>query len=159
MRFRIASENPLKTEVVKQLLKRHKGSHILIIGQYIGQLTKLSKELKIPLLTGSATQEKRDRYYGMFKRGEIDVLMVSKIGNIAVDLPDANVAIQISGTFGSRQEEAQRLGRILRPKPGPNSAYFYTIVTQNSMEQDFALNRQMFLTEQGYEYRIERFNQ
>ena len=82
-----------------------------------------------------------------------------KDGNIAVDLPDANVAIQISGTFGSRQEEAQRLGRILRPKPGPNSAYFYTIVTQNSMEQDFALNRQMFLTEQGYEYRIERFNQ
>ncbi len=159
VRFRIASENPAKTEVVKQLLKRHKGSHILIIGQYIGQLTKLSKELKIPLLTGSATQEKRDRYYGMFKKGEIDVLMVSKIGNIAVDLPDANVAIQISGTFGSRQEEAQRLGRILRPKPGPNSAYFYTIVTQNSMEQDFALNRQMFLTEQGYEYRIERFNQ
>ncbi|MBO7448643.1 DEAD/DEAH box helicase [bacterium] len=158
VRFRIASENPNKTEVVKQLLERHKGSHILIIGQYIGQLTKLSKELKIPLLTGSATQDKRDRYYGMFKKGEIDVLMVSKIGNIAVDLPDANVAIQISGTFGSRQEEAQRLGRILRPKPGPNSAYFYTIVTQNSMEQDFALNRQMFLTEQGYEYRIERFN-
>ena len=159
VRFRIASENPNKTEVVKQLLERHKGSHILIIGQYIGQLTKLSKELKIPLLTGSATQDKRDRYYVMFKKGEIDVLMVSKIGNIAVDLPDANVAIQISGTFGSRQEEAQRLGRILRPKPGPNSAYFYTIVTQNSMEQDFALNRQMFLTEQGYEYRIERFNQ
>ncbi|MBR5623545.1 DEAD/DEAH box helicase [bacterium] len=159
VRFRIASENPAKTGCVKMLLERHKGSHILIIGQYIGQLTKLSKELNIPLLTGSASQERRDRFYGMFRRGEINVLMVSKIGNIAVDLPDANVAIQISGTFGSRQEEAQRLGRILRPKPGLNNAYFYTIVTQNSMEQDFALNRQMFLTEQGYEYRIEKYKE
>lgn len=158
VRFRIASENPNKTDCVKMLLKRHKGSHILIIGQYIGQLTKLAKELKIPLLTGAATQEKRDRFYGMFKKGEISTLIVSKIGNIAVDLPDANVAIQISGSFGSRQEEAQRLGRILRPKSGPNCAFFYTIVTQNSIEQDFALNRQMFLTEQGYEYRIERFS-
>ena len=159
VRFRIASENPAKTSCVKMLLERHKGSHILIIGQYIGQLTKLSKELNVPLLTGSASQERRDRFYGMFRRGEINVLMVSKIGNIAVDLPDANVAIQISGTFGSRQEEAQRLGRILRPKPGLNNAYFYTIVTQNSMEQDFALNRQMFLTEQGYEYRIEKYKE
>ena len=159
IRFRIASENPVKTGCVKMLLERHKGSHILIIGQYIGQLTKLSKELDVPLLTGSASQERRDRFYGMFRRGEINVLMVSKIGNIAVDLPDANVAIQISGTFGSRQEEAQRLGRILRPKPGSNDAYFYTIVTQNSLEQDFALNRQMFLTEQGYEYKIEKYKE
>jgi DNA excision repair protein ERCC-3 len=111
--------------------------------------------LRAPLITGQTPQKDRDQLYREFRTGAAKRLIVSKVGNFAVDLPDANVAIQISGTFGSRQEEAQRLGRILRPKPGDNQAHFYTIVTHDSVEQDFALKRQLFLTEQGYAYAIE----
>jgi DNA excision repair protein ERCC-3 len=154
-RFRVASENSRKTEVVRSLLARHDGDRILIIGQYLTQLRNLAKILAAPLITGQTPQGERERLYGGFRDGSIPLLIVSKVGNFAVDLPDANVAIQISGTFGSRQEEAQRLGRILRPKPGDNQAHFYTIVSYNSVEQEFAMKRQLFLTEQGYSYRIE----
>ncbi len=157
IKFRIASENPAKTIVIRTLLEKHKEGLILIIGQYISQLEALAKELKAPLITGKTSQVNRDVLYKKFRDKEIKILIVSKVGNFAVDLPDANVAIQISGTFGSRQEEAQRLGRILRPKPGQNQAQFYSIVTHNSLEQDFAMKRQLFLTEQGYSYSIINF--
>jgi DNA excision repair protein ERCC-3 len=155
MRFRIASENSRKTEVVRTLIARHADDRILVIGQYLTQLRALAKTLKAPLITGQTAQGERERLYGAFRDGSVPLLIVSKVGNFAVDLPDANVAIQISGTFGSRQEEAQRLGRILRPKPGDNQAHFYTIVSYNSVEQEFAMKRQLFLTEQGYSYHIE----
>jgi DNA excision repair protein ERCC-3 len=154
-RFRIASENPRKSEVIDRLLDRHTDDRVLIIGQYLAQLRALAKHLRAPLITGQTPQKDRDQLYREFRTGAAKRLIVSKVGNFAVDLPDANVAIQISGTFGSRQEEAQRLGRILRPKPGDNQAHFYTIVTHDSVEQDFALKRQLFLTEQGYAYAIE----
>ena len=154
-RFRIASENPRKHEVIQRLLASHATDRVLIIGQYLTQLRALAEELDTPLITGQTPQGQRDDLYARFRSGAITRLIVSKVGNFAVDLPDANVAIQISGTFGSRQEEAQRLGRILRPKPGDNQAHFYTIVTHNSSEQEFAMKRQLFLTEQGYAYQIE----
>jgi len=157
IKFRIASENPAKSVVIRTLLEKHKDDQILIIGQYISQLEALAKELKAPLITGKTSQANRDVLYKKFRGNKIKILIVSKVGNFAVDLPDANVAIQISGTFGSRQEEAQRLGRILRPKPGDNQAHFYSIVTHNSLEQDFAMKRQLFLTEQGYSYSIINF--
>lgn len=154
-RFRIASENARKLGVVRSLLARHAGGRILIIGQYLAQLRHLARELKAPLITGQTPQAEREELYAQFRRGDIPHLIVSKVGNFAIDLPDANVAIQVSGTFGSRQEEAQRLGRVLRPKPGDNQAYFYTIVSHNTCEQEFAMKRQLFLTEQGYRYAIE----
>ncbi len=153
-KFRVASENPLKIEVVKELLARHPGQPTLIIGMYVDQIRAVAKELGVPVLTGSTSQRKRDALFEDFKAGRLGVLAVSKVANFAVDLPDASVAIQISGTFGSRQEEAQRLGRILRPKPGENQAHFYTIVSRDTVEQDFALKRQLFLCEQGYAYEI-----
>ena len=153
-KFRISAENPVKTTVIKQLLSKHEGRQILIIGQYVEQLEKLSKELRVPLITGDTPQEQRNKLYAEFRQGIIRVLVVSKVANFAVNLPDASVAIQISGSFGSRQEEAQRLGRILRPKAGDNHAYFYTIVSENSREQEFAVRRQLFLIEQGYTYSI-----
>ena len=153
-KFRIASENPLKIDVVKNLLARHPGEPTLIISMYIDQIRGMAKELGVPVLTGSTPQRKRDALFADFKAGRLGVLAVSKVANFAVDLPDASVAIQISGTFGSRQEEAQRLGRILRPKPGENQAYFYTVVSRDTVEQDFALKRQLFLCEQGYAYEI-----
>ncbi len=154
-RFRIASENSRKHEVVVSLLRKHAGDQILIIGQYLTQLRSMARELNAPIITGQTPQTERDLLYKAFRNGAIHIMIVSKVGNFAVDLPDANVAIQISGTFGSRQEEAQRLGRILRPKAEDNQAHFYTIVTYNSVEQDFAMKRQLFLTEQGYSYNIE----
>ncbi len=157
IKFRIGSENSAKTVVIRKLIKKHENHQILIIGQYISQLEALAKELKAPLITGKTRQSDRDVLYKKFRNNEINILILSKVGNFAVDLPDANVAIQISGTFGSRQEEAQRLGRILRPKPGDNHAHFYSIVTYNSTEQDFAMKRQLFLTEQGYSYSIINF--
>lgn len=153
-KFRIASENPAKEIVVRQLLDRHKDDHVLIIGMYVDQVKETAARLGIPVLTGSTSQRRRDKLYTDFKEGRLGALAVSKVANFAVDLPDASVAIQISGTFGSRQEEAQRLGRILRPKPGENQAHFYTLVSKDTTEQDFALKRQLFLCEQGYEYRI-----
>jgi DNA excision repair protein ERCC-3 len=153
-KFRVASENPLKTAAVRELLARHPGEPTLIIGMYVEQIKQIADELGVPVLTGTTAQRKRDALYEEFKAGRIGVLAVSKIANFAVDLPDAAVAIQVSGTFGSRQEEAQRLGRILRPKPGANQAHFYTLVSRDTVEQDFALKRQLFLCEQGYAYAI-----
>ena len=152
----LASTNPEKTDIVERLLKYYDkpDDRVLIIGQYIDQLESLSKELNIPLITGKTPNKDREKLYGAFRDGSLKNLMVSKVGNFAIDLPDANVLIQISGTFGSRQEEAQRLGRVLRPKSDGGAAHFYSIVTQDSKEQEFAMNRQLFLTEQGYAYKI-----
>jgi DNA excision repair protein ERCC-3 len=157
-KFRIASENPNKFNVIQHLLKAHEGRHILIIGQYITQLKEVAGLLDAPLITGSTPNKKREVLYRQFKDGEVPVIVVSKVANYAIDLPDANVAIEISGTFGSRQEEAQRLGRILRPKAGENRAWFYTLVTSDTVEEGFAAHRQLFLAEQGYPYTIEDFD-
>ena len=153
-KFRICSENPLKTQAVAELLDRHAGEPTLVMGMYLDQLRKLAEPLGLPVLTGATPQTRRDELFGAFREGKIRTLVVSKIANFAVDLPDASVAIQVSGTFGSRQEEAQRLGRLLRPKAGENQAHFYTLVSGETVEQDFALKRQLFLCEQGYEYSI-----
>ncbi len=153
-KFRVASENPAKIPVVKRLIKRHPEGRILIIGQYIDQLKELVRHLRAPLITGKTPTAERERLYAAFRSGELRLLVVSKVGNFAIDLPDANVAIQISGTFGSRQEEAQRLGRILRPKSDGSAAAFYAVVTLGSRDQEFAQKRQLFLTEQGYSYEI-----
>ena len=152
----LASTNPEKTDIVERLLKYFDkpDDRVLIIGQYIDQLESLSKELDIPLITGKTPNKDREKLYAAFRDGSLKNLMVSKVGNFAIDLPDANVLIQISGTFGSRQEEAQRLGRVLRPKSDGGAAHFYSIVTQDSKEQEFAMNRQLFLTEHGYAYKI-----
>ncbi|MCI0651210.1 MAG: DEAD/DEAH box helicase [Planctomycetes bacterium] len=154
-RFRLASENPVKLARLKALLKRHDGERILIIGQYLRQLRRVAHEIGAPLITGQTPQAEREDLYARFREGTIGVLIVSKVGNFAVDLPDASVAIQISGTFGSRQEEAQRLGRILRPKSDGRSAHFYSIITRDSVDQEFAAKRQRFLMEQGYQYEVE----
>ncbi|HEQ60658.1 MAG TPA: helicase, partial [Firmicutes bacterium] len=122
---------------------------------YLDQLRKIAARYRAPLITGATPNAERQRLYEAFRRGEVKRLIVSKVANFAVDLPDANVAIQVSGTFGSRQEEAQRLGRILRPKASGIPAHFYSIVTRNSRDQEFAANRQLFLTEQGYKYVIQ----
>ncbi|MDR2594216.1 MAG: DEAD/DEAH box helicase [Fibromonadaceae bacterium] len=152
----IAGCNPEKFDIVKNLLEKHgeENDRILIIGQYIEQLEALAKEINVPLITGKTPNKERDRIYDSFRSGEIRILMVSKVGNFAIDLPDASVLIQISGTFGSRQEEAQRLGRVLRPKKDGRPAMFYSLVTKDSREQEFAMNRQLFLAEQGYGYEI-----
>ncbi|WP_435368218.1 DNA repair helicase XPB [Paenibacillus polysaccharolyticus] len=152
--FRLAAENPAKLKVVKRLLERHQNLPTLVIGQYLDQLEMIAREIGAPLISGSMSQQERIHWFSAFRKGEIRTIVVSKVANFAVDLPDAAVALEISGSFGSRQEEAQRLGRILRPKAGENKAYFYALVSENSKEQDFALNRQMFLVEQGYEYAI-----
>jgi DNA excision repair protein ERCC-3 len=153
-KYRIASENPSKDDVVAALLQRYPDSRVLVIGQYLKQLRHLRKRFNIPLITGQTPNGEREDVYDQFRRGAIRRLILSKVGNFALDLPDANVLIQVSGTFGSRQEEAQRLGRILRPKSGGEVAHFYTLVTRDTREQDFAHHRQLFLTEQGYSYQI-----
>ncbi|WP_334071785.1 MULTISPECIES: DNA repair helicase XPB [Paenibacillus] len=153
-KYRIAAENPRKTEMVLKLVNRHAGRQILIIGQYLDQLREVAAALRVPLISGSMPQEERGQWFARFREGKIPVLAVSKVANFAVDLPDASVAIQISGSYGSRQEEAQRLGRILRPKQDGGGAYFYTLVSEETREQDFALRRQLFLIEQGYEYAV-----
>src|SRR5262249_61774199 len=151
---RIASQPRSKDHVVASLLDHYAGKHVLIIGQYLKQLRLLQKRFDIPLIMGQTPSSEREDLYARFRRGEIRQLILSKVGNFALDLPDANVLIQVSGTFGSRQEEAQRLGRILRPKAGGEVAHFYTLVTRDTRELDFAHHRQLFLTEQGYSYRI-----
>ena len=151
-KYRIASENPVKDSVVLQLVKRLPEDKILVIGQYLSQLEKLSSLLSAPIITGKTPNSERDRIYNQFRNGEIKLLVVSKVANFAIDLPDASVAIQVSGTFGSRQEEAQRLGRILRPKE--RKSRFFTLITRNSVEEEFGSNRQKFLAEQGYSYKI-----
>ncbi|GEB76334.1 DNA repair helicase XPB [Sporolactobacillus inulinus] len=151
---RLAAEANGKNTVVKRLLQKHCEDQVLIIGQYLSQLKKLQQQIQAPMITGQTSMKNRDELYHKFRTGAIHCLIVSKVANFAIDLPDANVAIQISGQFGSRQEEAQRLGRILRPKKQENQAYFYSLVAKNTKEQEFAMNRQRFLTEQGYAYRI-----
>ncbi|MEF2964565.1 DNA repair helicase XPB [Paenibacillus sp. M1] len=153
-KYRIAAENPRKNEIVKRLVTLHAGRQILIIGQYLDQLRGLAADLGIPLITGSMPQAEREQWFAKFRSGAVPVLAVSKVANFAVDLPDASVAIQISGSFGSRQEEAQRLGRILRPKRDGGGALFYTLVSEETREQEFAMRRQLFLIEQGYEYEV-----
>jgi DNA excision repair protein ERCC-3 len=154
-KYRLAAESPAKLTITRHLAQRHKDDQVLIIGQYIEQLKILAEELEAPLLTGRTSNKQREKLYDQFRRGELKRLVVSKVANFAIDLPDANVAIQVSGTFGSRQEEAQRLGRILRPKSDGSLAYFYSIVTRDTRDQEFSANRQLFLTEQGYRYVIE----
>ncbi|MGI6457793.1 MAG: DNA repair helicase XPB [bacterium] len=153
--FRIASENPVKMNVMDDLIDKHKTDRILIIGQYLKQLKIVSDSFGIPLITGQTANSVREKLYQQFRDGEINQLVVSKVANFAVDLPEANIAIQISGSFGSRQEEAQRLGRILRPKEDGKLAHFYSIITKDSAEGEFAQKRQRFLTEQGYHYTIQ----
>src|SRR5713226_4022162 len=154
-KYRLAAESPAKLDVVRFLVDRHRDDQILIIGQYLNQLNILAEELQATMITGHTSNKQREKLYEQFRRGEIKNMVVSQVANFAIDLPDANVAIQVSGTFGSRQEEAQRLGRILRPKADGGLAYFYSIVTRDTRDQEFSANRQLFLTEQGYRYIIE----
>ena len=156
-KYRIASENVTKETVVQQLIKKFPDDKILVIGQYLSQLDKLSKLLDAPIITGKTPNAERDKIYNDFRSGKIKVLVVSKVANFAIDLPDASMAIQVSGTFGSRQEEAQRLGRILRPKE--RTSRFFTLITRNTVEEDFGSNRQKFLAEQGYTYKIIRYTE
>jgi len=139
---------------VQRLVARHADDQVLVIGQYLDQLDMLAKVLKAPLITGKTPNAARSELYEGFRAGKVKLLLISKVGNFAIDLPDAMVLIQVSGTYGSRQEEAQRLGRILRPKENGEVASFYTLVSQDTRDQEFASNRQLFLTEQGYSYRI-----
>ncbi|MDR3275993.1 MAG: DEAD/DEAH box helicase [Treponema sp.] len=156
-KYRVASENPLKETVAVQLVENHPEDFIMVIGQYISQLESLARLLKAPLITGKTPNAERERIYHDFRNGKNRLIVVSKVANFAIDLPDASMAIQVSGSFGSRQEEAQRLGRILRPKGGRNS-YFYTLVSRYTVEEDFAANRQKFLAEQGYKYSIQHWS-
>jgi DNA excision repair protein ERCC-3 len=151
-KFRLAAENPSKIAVVEELIAANRDDQILVIGQYLDQLHTIARHLGVPLITGKTPNAERERLYAAFRRREQRVLVVSKVANFAVDLPDASMAIQVSGTYGSRQEEAQRLGRILRPKT--RSSYFYTLVSNDTREQHFASRRQLFLVEQGYRYRV-----
>ncbi len=153
-KFRIASENPDKTDVVRRLIETHRGDRILVIGQFLDQIEGIARLLSLPLITGKTPVRERERLFDAFRRGEVPRLALSKVGNFSIDLPDANVLIQVSGQFGSRQEEAQRLGRILRPKKDGGTARFYTVVSRATCEEEFAANRQLFLTEQGYAYEI-----
>jgi len=155
-KFRIASENPWKITIIKRLLEKHKDDQTLVIGQYVSQLQEIAKIINAPLITGKTPNPEREKIFDKFKKGEVKVIVVSKVANFAINLPDASVAIQVSGTFGSRQEEAQRLGRILRPKEKDSS--FYSVVTRHTTEETFAANRQKFLAEQGYKYNIEIWN-
>ena len=153
-KYRVAAENPAKLRVLDQLLAKHSEDQVLIIGMYLEQLQEVQQRYGFPMITGKTPVAERQELYRQFRAGEIRCLIVSKVGNFAVDLPDANVMIQISGTFGSRQEEAQRLGRILRPKRNGLLAHFYTLVSRDTNDQEFSANRQLFLTEQGYHYII-----
>ncbi|NMA22259.1 MAG: DEAD/DEAH box helicase, partial [Spirochaetales bacterium] len=152
-KYRIASENPRKLEVIQALIEHHPEDFILIIGQYLDQLREIADLVGAPLITGSTPNARREELYHSFREGTTRILVVSKVANFAIDLPDASVAIQVSGSWGSRSEEAQRLGRILRPKN--RSSFFYSIITQFSSEEEFAANRQKFLAEQGYAYEVE----
>jgi len=158
-KFRFSSENPEKMRVIGTLLENYKNDQVLIIGQYLDQLRKISRKFNLPLITGKTPLNERSELYHAFREKQISALVVSKVANFSIDLPDANIAIQVSGTFGSRQEEAQRLGRILRPKSEGNKAFFYSVITQESSEERFSHNRQLFLTEQGYEYIIYSYDQ
>ncbi|AGW40859.1 DNA repair helicase [Leifsonia xyli subsp. cynodontis DSM 46306] len=153
-RYRLAATAPAKLEIAQRLVERHAGERILVIGQYLDQIDALAEALGAPQLTGATPVDERERLYQEFRDGTTPVLVVSKVANFSVDLPEATVAIQVSGSYGSRQEEAQRLGRLLRPKESGLSANFYTLVSRDTVDQDFAQNRQRFLAEQGYSYTI-----
>jgi DNA excision repair protein ERCC-3 len=153
-RFRIAATAKAKIPLMKEILAKHAGEPTLIIGQYLDQIDEVAELLNIPKLTGQTPVDEREQLYRDFRNGKLTALVVSKVANFSVDLPEASVAIQISGAFGSRQEEAQRLGRLLRPKQDGRTAQFYTLIARDTLEQDFAQNRQRFLAEQGYSYEI-----
>ena len=153
-KYRLAATTPAKNRVVKKLLAMHPEEPALIIGAYVDQLEEIAEELDVPVIDGKTSTAKREKLYQQFRDGEITTLAVSKVANFSIDLPGASVAIQISGTFGSRQEEAQRLGRILRPKPDGGGAFFYTVVTRDTLDADYAAHRMRFLAEQGYGYGI-----
>ena len=155
-KHKIASMNPEKIAIARKITQLYPDDKILIIGQYLQQLDEIVQILGCPIITGKTPNAERDKIYADFKSGKIRVLVVSKVANFAIDLPDASLAIQVSGTFGSRQEEAQRLGRILRPKE--RKARFFTLITRNTVEEEFGSNRQKFLAEQGYEYKIVRYD-
>lgn len=152
-KFRLAAVNPVKLKVLGKLLEQHKDDNVLVIGTYLEQLHDIARRFKAPLITGETPGPEREALFSAFRKGRIKLLVVSKVANFSIDLPDANVAIQVSGSFGSRQEEAQRLGRVLRPKE--QGAFFYSVVTRDTKEQEFAMKRQLFLTEQGYRYYIQ----
>lgn len=153
-RYRLAATAPAKIDVVKRLIDRHPGERVLVIGQYLDQIDELAAALDAPKITGSTPVSEREELFQAFREGEISLLVVSKVANFSVDLPEASVAVQVSGSFGSRQEEAQRLGRLLRPKQSGHTASFYTLIARDTVDQDFAQNRQRFLAEQGYAYTI-----
>jgi len=153
-KYRLSASAPEKLRIAEAIVARHSDDRVLVIGQYLDQLAELGEHLSAPVITGETPVRERERLYGAFREGEIRVLVVSKVANFSIDLPEAGVAIQVSGTFGSRQEEAQRLGRVLRPKEDGRSAHFYSIVTRDTVDADFAQHRQRFLAEQGYSYRI-----
>ena len=153
-RYRLAATAAGKERVVEDLVRRHAGEQVLVIGQYLDQLEDLSNRLDAPVITGATSVTQREQLFDRFRSGELPVLVVSKVANFSIDLPEAAVAIQVSGSFGSRQEEAQRLGRLLRPKADGKTAHFYTVVTRDTVDQEFAAHRQRFLAEQGYAYRI-----
>ncbi|GGM80438.1 putative DNA helicase [Thermopolyspora flexuosa] len=152
--YRFCATTPSKTRVAEALVRRHAGERVLVIGQYIDQLDELGRHLGAPVIKGETPVRERERLFQAFREGEIPVLVVSKVANFSIDLPEATVAIQVSGTFGSRQEEAQRLGRVLRPKPDGGGARFYAVVSRDTKDQEYAAHRQRFLAEQGYAYRI-----
>jgi DNA excision repair protein ERCC-3 len=153
-RYRLSACAIDKIRITEEIVKRHSDDRVLVIGQYLDQLAELSEHLGAPVITGETPVRERERLFEAFRQGEVTVLVVSKVANFSVDLPEAGVAIQVSGTFGSRQEEAQRLGRVLRPKGDGRVAHFYSIVTRDTVDADFAQHRQRFLAEQGYAYRI-----
>jgi len=153
-RYRVCATTMTKKNVAKALAEHHKNDRVLVIGQYIDQIDEIAAELGAPVIKGETPIKERERLYGEFRSGAIKLLVVSKVANFSIDLPEASIAIQISGTFGSRQEEAQRLGRVLRPKSDGRGARFYSLVARDTLDQDYAQNRQRFLAEQGYAYRI-----
>jgi DNA excision repair protein ERCC-3 len=155
--YRVAATSRTKLLAMQALLERHRDDRVLVIGMYLDQLDEVAALLGAPIITGKTAAREREKLFNGFRDGSIKLLVVSKVANFAIDLPDANVAVELSGTFGSRQEEAQRLGRILRPKSDGSQAYFYAVVSHDSVDQSFSDHRQLFLTEQGYRYEIEDF--
>jgi len=153
-RYRICSTARTKMPVVQSILDRHEGEPTLVIGAYLDQLDELGEALNAPVVQGSTRNTEREKLYDAFRKGELRTLVVSKVANFSIDLPEASVAIQVSGTFGSRQEEAQRLGRLLRPKGDGRQAHFYSVVSRDTLDTDYAAHRQRFLAEQGYAYTI-----
>jgi DNA excision repair protein ERCC-3 len=152
--FRIAAENPAKLQQLRSILGSYPDGRVLALGEYIDQVEAIAADLSAPLVTGKTVQADRESIYERFRTGDLRCIVLSKVGNFAIDLPDAEVLIQVSGAFGSRQEEAQRLGRILRPKRDGRVAHFFTLVSRDTREDEFAHHRKLFLTEQGYSYQV-----